>query len=251
MTPILALFGATFRSALPLKRTIFFAILELTPAFLFVLASNNRTEEAAYETLIEVATGTLFILVLPIVTIVLASSALGAERRDQTLSFIVLRPMRRTMIASIKIAATISAAFLLNAIGVAALAGSYALQYSADGDVVFGLMVGTAIAVAAYAAVLVPLGFITDRAVIIGLAFLLVFENGIAFALPGLASLSPWRLGATAVGGIVERAQPILREFLGSETITLSASRSMSTVVIYVLASATFTALLLKRRDLA
>ncbi|MDA2979553.1 MAG: hypothetical protein O3B42_07330, partial [Actinomycetota bacterium] len=88
MTPLLALFGATFRSALPLKRTIFFAILELTPAFLFVLASSNRTEEAAYETLIEVATGTLFILVLPIVTIVLASAALGVERRDQTLSFI-------------------------------------------------------------------------------------------------------------------------------------------------------------------
>ena len=155
------------------------------------------------------------------------------------------------MIAGTKIAATICAAFLLNAIGVAALAGSYALQYSAEADVVFGLMVGAAIAVAAYAAVLVPLGFITDRAVIIGLAFLLVFENGIAFALPGLASLSPWRLGATAVGGIVERAEPILREFLGSATITMSAWSSISTVIIYVLASVTLTTLLLKRRDLA
>jgi ABC-2 type transport system permease protein len=251
MTPVLALFGATFRSALPLKRTILFSILQLLPAFLFLLASNNRTEEAAFETLIEVPTGSFFSLILPIVTIVLAASALGAERRDQTLSFIVLRPIRRSVIAGTKIAATICAAFLLNAVGVAALVGSYAFRFSADTEVFVGLMAGAAIAVTAYVAILIPLGFITDRAVIIGLAFLLVFENGIAYVLPGLASLSPWRLGATAVGAIVRQAEPILREILGSETITMSVSGSLTTAATYVLVSATFTALLLKRRDLA
>lgn len=250
MISVLALFKATFRSAVLLKRTILFAILELTPATLFVLAADNRTDAASFEALIEITIGSFFALVLPIVTIVLAASALGAERRDQTLSFIVLRPMRRSVIAATKIASTISAAFLLNAIGAAALAGAFALRQGADGSVFVGLIVGTAISVAAYVAVFIPVGFLTDRAVIIGLAILLVFENGIAFALPGLSSLSPWRLGATAAGGIVDGAEQVMREILGSQTMTMSASSSVSSLLLYLVVGITLTTLLLKRRDL-
>ena len=44
----------------------------------------------------------LFALVIPITTLILASSALGDERRDKTLSFLVLRPISRLEIACAK-----------------------------------------------------------------------------------------------------------------------------------------------------
>jgi len=249
MTPVLALFGATLRSALPLKRTVLLSLLALTPAVLFVLSAENRTGEAAFVTLIESSTGTYFALILPIIAIVLGAGALGNERRDQTLSFIALRPMPRWVIALTKIAAAATAATAINLVGVLALWITYSLLHTFDITILVGFVVGTIVAVLAYVSILVPLGFITDRAVIIGLAFLLVFEDGIVIALSGLASLSPWRLGAAATAGVITEAQHIYDDIVGS--LSMSVGSSVFTALIYVAAGTALTTLLLKRRDLA
>lgn len=249
MTPIIALFAASLRAALPLRRTALFGLLALTPALLFVLSAENRTGEAAFRTLIEAGVGSLFALVLPIIAIVLASGALGNERRDQTLSFIVLRPMPRWAIAVTKIAASVCATTVISLVSVVSLSAIYGIQHGFDGEVLIGFAVGAVLATVAYTAIIVPLGFITDRAVVIGLAYLLVFENGVVQLLTGLASLSPWRVGVAAVGGLVPGAQPILTEVVGN--LTMSTGGSLGTAAIYLAIGATLTTLLLKRRQLA
>ncbi|MCZ7533542.1 MAG: ABC transporter permease [Acidimicrobiia bacterium] len=249
MTSVLALFRATFRSALPLKRTILFGLLELTPALLFVLSAENRTGEAAFDTLVEVGASSYFALLVPVVALVLGASALGSERRDQTLSFIVLRPIRRSVVGATKILATACAAIAINAVGAVALWAVFSIQHHTDADILVGLLVGMAVAVVAYVSIIVPLGFVTDRAVVIGLGFLLVFENGVVFALPGLATLSPWRIGAAAFGGITTQAQPILDNIVGN--LTISTGGSVFTALIYLAVGVSLTGLLLAHRDLA
>lgn len=246
MTSIGALFTVSFGQALPLRRTLMLVLLELAPVTIYLLATSSRTSEAAFQGLVEIGASTFFALVLPVVAIVIAAGALGNERRDLTLSFIALRPLPRTGIAATKLAAAIAAAGMVNLVGAIALGVAHTVRYGGPG-VIVALIFGTIVATAAYASLFLPLGFLTDRAVIIGMGYLLVFENGIIFALSGLVLLSPWRLGA----GVFADGSAEARIYLGDAIGSLSTGRVLITLAIYVTVGLAGTTWLLRHRDLA
>jgi ABC-2 type transport system permease protein len=249
MKPIVALVGATYRQALPVKRTIALLLLQIAPATIYLVATSNRTEEFAYQGAIEIGMTTYFALVLPVVAIVIGAGVLGNERRDLTLSFIALRPIPRAMIATGKLVAASAAAFTVNAVGALALGLTHVVRFGSP-DLILGLLVGSLLATIAYAAIYVPVGFLTDRAVIIGMAYLLVVENGLVFLLPGLASLSPWRLGVAAFGGLVPDAAAYITEGEAVGSLAISTPRAAITVLIYAAVSIAVTTFLLYKRDL-
>ena len=246
MTPFLALLNASIRQALPLRRTVLLALLSVSPTLVYVFATTGRTEASAFEGAVEVATGTYFALVLPIVSIVIASGVLGNERRDLTLSFIALRPIPRWAIALAKLLAAFCAAGLLVLLGAVVYGGTHAIRFGSI-DLLVGLSAGALVAAAAYVSVYVPLGFLTDRSVIIGIAYLLVFENGAAFLLTGLAALSPWRLGLSIFADVTDGVATVL----DGGTVPLNASQAMIALAVYVVVSLGITTWLLQRRDLA
>ncbi len=249
MTSSMALFSGSVRQLLPLKRTIALAVMQIAPAILFLFAANDRSSEAGFQIVVEITTVAYFSLVLPIVAIVLASSALGVERRDQTLSFITLRPISRRAVAAIKVLASAVAALMLASIGAIALVIAYTARYAFDGELLIGILVGAAVSTIAYACMFVPLGFITDRAVIIGLAYLLVFENGVVTALPGLATLSPARLGVSTLGALVDGAQLWIPDVAGQ--LAFSFGSAFLALAFYVVGGVLLTAYLMTKRDLA
>lgn len=248
MTPILALFTVSLRQAVPKRRTLLLGLLQLAPAGIYLVSTTNRTEAFALQGAVQIGASIFFSLVLPVVSIVIAAGVLGAERKDQTLSFIALRPISRIAIAAAKILAAIFAAFAVNSVGAITLAGAHAVRFG-DPQLFLGLIGGAFIATVAYGAIFVPFGLLTDRAVIIGMAYLLVFENGIAFALPGLASLSPWRLGVVTFAALASDVATYTDEFIGS--LDVSAFQSVLTTLIYLGAGIAATSLLLRTRDLA
>ncbi len=249
MMPAVALFTGSVRLLLQGRRTIALAALQLAPAILFLLGSSGRTEDAALRTFVDITLGAYFALVLPIVAIVIASAALGAERRDQTLSVIVLRPIPRSAIATTKVLASWAVSAVLGAIGVVALALALAAGPGFDATIVIGLATGMVISTGAYSALIVPLGFITDRAVIFALAYLLVFENGVVTALPGLSVLSPSRLGIRTLGLVAEDLRITIDSSLN--TMSFDAAPIITTTIVYLVLGALLSSLLLKRRDLA
>ena len=246
MSKTSALITASIRQALPIRRTVVFVFLELAPTFIYLVATASRTDEAALRGLVEIGVGTFFALVLPVVSIVIAAGALGNERRDMTMSFIALRPISRQAIAGSKLAAAFVAAGALNAIGALVLGVTHTVRYG-NAEVVVALLAGALVATAAYASLYLPVGFFTDRAVVGGMAYLLVFENGVAFAVAGLAYLSPWRLGVSVFAGLSESAS----EYLDQGTASLEMGSALLTAALYVVVSVAFTSLLLKSRDLA
>ena len=183
---------------------------------------------------------------LPVVTIVIAAGVIGNERRDTTLSFIALRPISRAGIASAKLLAGFLAASAVNLVGALALGTTHVIRFG-GADIVPGLVAGGLVATLAYTSVVVPLGFLTDRAVIIGLAYLFIAENGVIFVLSGLSLLSPWRLGATVFADIVDGSRVILTDAIGS----MSSSQALMALVVYGAFGVATTAYLLRRRDLA
>jgi len=246
--PITALFVMSLRQALPLRRTIMLVLIQLAPVGIFTLSTANRIEEAALDALVGVAATVLFALAVPVVAIVLGSSSLGVERRDQTLSFVVLRPIRRTTFAATKISAATLAATAINMVGALSLGLMFTIRFG-DPLVVWGLVVGVSAATSIYVSATVPLGFLTDRAVIIAMAYLLVFEDGAALVLTGLATLSPWRLGVSAFADIVDGAASTAQNYLGS--LDVSWSRSVLIAIVVFGIATLLTAQMLRRRDLA
>jgi ABC-2 type transport system permease protein len=201
MSAAWAITRATVRQVLPRRRAIAYVVAEAAPALVYLLMASTLSDAAALERVLVMIITTYFPLLVPIVTLIIATAVLGTERRDGTLSFLVLRPIPRWMIAAAKVAAAIIVAGALNAFGALALAAAYAFETGAW-DLVIPLMVGGLLATIVYSAIFVPLGYLTDRAVLVGLLFVFVFENGIVFAAPGLAALSPWRIGYSAFIGL-------------------------------------------------
>ena len=248
MRPLSALFLMSIRQALPVRRTIILVLIQLIPALVYILSTQNRTDAAALESFVAIGASMLLGLAVPVVAIVLGAGALGAERRDETLSFIAMRPIPRFALASVKTVAAIIAGTAIGLVGALALGIAHVTQY---GNI--SLLVGMGLAVfvttALYVSVLVPLGFLTDRAVLIAMVFLFIFEGGVVSALPALATISPLRIGLSMFGAVGSNQPPIIDDLLGS--LTPSAFTPLLTAVAAFAISVVLTTLMLRQRDLA
>jgi len=243
-----AITRTTIQQVLGLRRLIIFGIAELAPAAVFLLLSQTLSEEAALDRFLGLVAAIYFPLLIPIVTLIIAASTLGDERRDGTLSFLVLRPILRSVIAGSKFLGAVVVAVSLNAVGALALAVVYGIE-TGSWSLVLPLIVGGAAATVVYASLFVPLGFFTDRAVLIGLAFVFIFENAVVSALSGLSSLSPWRIGLSAFTGLApDKVKVELTDF-GVANLS-GFGTAMLWTVIAVAVSIGATTLVLRRRDL-
>ena len=125
MNAAMAIVSATLRQILDRKRLLLLGALTLSPGLIYYLSTDNQpTASSMLGSFLE-ATIFHFSLTVPITALILSAAALGAERRDQTLSFVVLRPIGRLTIASAKLGSAFLAAVALNAFGALTLSAAY------------------------------------------------------------------------------------------------------------------------------
>jgi ABC-2 type transport system permease protein len=250
MTAAVAISRATIRQVLPLRRSIIFILIEVALGVILLAAAGALADESSLDLVLGMAMTMFFPVLVPIVSLIVSASVLGSERRDETLSFIVLRPLPRSMIGASKLTAAILVAGVLNAIGGVALGGAYGIV-SGSWGLVIPLAVGAFLASAVYAAVFSPLGLLTDRVVLVGLAFVFIFENGVVSALPGLATLSPWRVGVEAFAGMATSVATHETVAAALGNLTPGIGGALVKVVAVCFISVLVMTLLLRRRDLA
>ena len=70
-------------------------------------------------------------------------------------------------------------------------------------DETFAILMATAITTLGFVAIMQFIGYLTDRAVLIGLAYLLIWEGIVTGAAGQVATTSIWRIGVSAYAGIV------------------------------------------------
>jgi len=213
------------------------------------LSSQALANEAALDRLLGMVVGLYFPLLVPIVSLIISASALGDERRDGTLSFLVLRPIPRSAISGSKFLGAALVVGALNGFGGGALGMMYGFDTGSWG-VLLPLVFGGIVAGTVYTALFVPLGFFTDRAVLAGLAFVFVFENGVVSALSGLSALSPWRLGLSTFSALAPDGVAATLGDFGAAGLSGLGSTMLRTVLI-VAVSIAATAMVLRKRDLA
>jgi ABC-type transport system involved in multi-copper enzyme maturation permease subunit len=249
MTGPFAIVKVTLRQLLGGRRLLVLGLLGLIPGIIVWLTTSNRTAEGVFDVYHDGGViATLFLVVMPITSIVLGSAALGDEKRDGTLSFLVVRPLPRSTITAAKLIAAWIASAAVSAMSGAFASIAVSIRAS-DWSTFVPTIVGLAIGAGCYTAVFIVLGHLTSRAVLMGLIYLFVWETGISFAAPALSNVSLFRIGLSAYAGLLPESHSVLSEPLGAIAPGLGGAVAKLAVlgVLAVLA----TAALLRNRDIA
>lgn len=254
MTRFLAIVRVTIRQTLGLKRAIGLGLLSLSAAGTYFLTAlgrgAGRHPNEGFDVFLGLSVGTFLNIIIPVVTLILATSVLGDERRDTTMSFLVLRPISRVTIAAAKVTAAILESFLLTGLGALALGIVSAPRLETTAYIV-PLLVGTLVATAAYCAVFVPIGYLLKRATLIGLTYVFVWENGIGGAIPALAGISPWRIGISAMAALAPSEFLTQLPQFAIGDLQVGAGGAALKALFLIAISSLAVASILRRRDLA
>jgi ABC-2 type transport system permease protein len=195
--------GITLRQLLSRRRTLLLLLLGgvmvLVAVVFRVAGEEARAIRFTSGLLSNLGIGTL----MPLVALLFGTGSMGAEIEDGTAVFLLAKPMSRRTIVLTKLAVAAACSVVLTC-GPMLLAGLIAAGGLGDGLVV-GLMAGAAIGSVLYCAVFVALGLVTRRALVFGLAYVLIWEGLLASLFAGTQTFSIRQVTlafASAVGGI-------------------------------------------------
>lgn len=182
MTQILTL---TLRQLTGKWRVILTVLLAVIPvALAFVPGDPADADQEFIDGLLD---GLLVGVIMPLVTIALATAAFGNEIEDKTLSYVFLKPVARWRIALPKFLASVVIAAPL-----AVVSGAVATYIGLDGDLRTTLSVALALllGVIAYASVFTWAGLVTTRALPFAIVYVFLWEGLLSTFISGVRYLS-------------------------------------------------------------
>jgi ABC-2 type transport system permease protein len=159
--------------------------------------------------------------ILPLVMLLFGTSAFGNELGDQTLAYLVLKPVPRWRIVLPKFVASV----LVGGVPVA-VSGSLAVAVIRTGDLAGAAATGAGLLVgaAAYAAVFTWAGLATRHALIFGLVYVFIWEAVLAAYLDGIRFLSIRQFTLALVGGLDSERLDTLDLSLGTSAGAIGAA---------------------------
>ena len=188
-------FTLTLRQLTGIRRQVILWLFAAAPLGLAILVrylTDDYTNQITglYDLLMVAA-------VLPLVVAILATTALGDDIEDRTLSFILLRPVPRWQIVASKYGAVVilgMAPLLLFGAIMSAVAFAQDLGGVADYEAVIkpmlGVLAGLAVGVLTYSAVFMWLGLISTQALGLAIVYVVVWEGFAAGFFSGIRYLS-------------------------------------------------------------
>jgi len=185
----------TVRAALGRRRAVLYAI---PPLILIGLAAILRIGHSSDPTWPSRILGTFgFSVVLPLTALIIGTSVLGAEVDDGSVVHLLATPVpRRAIIATKFIVATVVTMLF------AALPELLAGLIAAGPRLALGLFAGALVAAVVYNALFVCLSTATSRALVAGLAYVVIWEGVLANVVGGARILSVSHYGLAVAASI-------------------------------------------------
>jgi ABC-2 type transport system permease protein len=170
------------------RRLIIIALLVALPLVLpAVFAAGADVEPAAFT--LELFRQLVLPVLLPVVTLTFATSSLGSELRDGTVTNLLLKPIPRPAVLAAKYLAAVVASLVVllpaETVGHVVAAGGLGST-----DLLTGMLLATLVGTLAYCALGLLLSLLMARALLVGLAYALLWEGAVVSAAPSAASLS-------------------------------------------------------------
>ncbi len=181
------LLGLTLRSLLNRRRTLLLAlvgVLLVLATLLFRLGGPSDVEalNVTRQLLGDFGIGVL----LPLVAVIVGTAVIGSELDDGTIVYLLAKPIPRWRIVVVKlVVAWLVVVILVSpAIAVAGLIGH------PDAGLAVGYALAAAVGALEYTAAFLALSLVTSRALVIGLAYVVVWEGVVAGLFAGTRVLS-------------------------------------------------------------
>ena len=198
--------AVTLRGLLGRRRTILLVLLAGLPVLIALLikVSGGRPDADRIIDTLVVRT------VMPLVALIVGTAAIGSEIDDGTAVYLVIKPIPRWRItlSKILVAAGLTAILVVPAVLLAtAIVGSR----NDTTTTLVGFGVACLIGGSAYAAAFVALSLFTTRALLLGLAYVLIWEGVLSGILEGTKFLSIRQatLGVAAALGVDTPGEPL------------------------------------------
>ncbi len=167
-------------------RVVLILLLAVVPVGLALVPGGDGAD-ADEEFINALLDGLMVGVIMPLVTMALATAAFGNEIEDKTLSYVFLKPVARWRIAIPKFLASVVIAGPL-----AVVSGAAAAYIGLDGDLRSALAVAAALlaGVITYASVFTWAGLITTRALPFAIVYVFLWEGILSTFIGGIRYLS-------------------------------------------------------------
>ena len=218
MSPVFVLTVRQLAGSRRLWLVLALVALPLLAGLLFQLADATATPDEFAD---DVTTAMLASAILPLVLLLLATAAFGNEVGDRTLVYLVTKPIARWRIVAAKLLATL----VVGGVPVA-VSGFLTVAMIEQGDVSGALATGAGLfaGAAAYNAIFTWAGLATRHALLIGLAYVFIWEAALAAYLDGIRFLSIRRFTLAFVHGLDEGRLATMDTALGTGTAVVATA---------------------------
>jgi ABC-2 type transport system permease protein len=181
-------------------------------------SARNLREAFADVLYLGLFSGTL----LPLAVLVLATAAIGDEIDDRTLQYIMLKPISRTRILFEKFLAVVIVLLPIIWAGIAITWTVVAFGYFSElQDLLWPALASSLVAIFGFGALFLLVSTLVNRALLIGVFYVFVWETSLSRVLPGLKSIS-----------IRHFTQSMFVRLVDDRRITLSGASAETTVII-------------------
>ena len=194
---LLALYRLLLRTQITIPRLLGIGALGALAIVIGIFTrwdSNTNTAQTAVDSVSSYGLGIL----VPLASLWLGTSAVGDLVEDRLLVYLWLKPVPRWQLPLAALLATVTVVVPLTALPLAVSP----LVAGAGGDVALAAFLSASLAALAYAGLFVAAGIWFRRAVWWALAFVLVWENGAAYAADGLARFTVVGWAAAVLGTV-------------------------------------------------
>jgi ABC-2 type transport system permease protein len=204
------------------RRLVLIALLVALPLVVpAVFAAGADIDPATFT--LELFRQLVLPVLLPVVTLTFATSSLGSELRDGTVTNLLLKPIPRAAVLGAKyLAAVVSSLVVLlpaEAVGHMVVAGGLGST-----DLLAGMLLATTVGALAYCALGVLLSLLMARALLVGLAYALLWEGAVVSVAPSAASLSIRGYTEGVLAAVLGGGGPELTTRLGPVSATVLAA---------------------------
>jgi ABC-2 type transport system permease protein len=167
-------------------------------------------------------------VLVPIVSLVFASAALGDPAEDGTLVYLWLRPVARWRLALAAAGAALTISLPLAVLPVVVAAAVSGV----GGRLVLGALAGALLAAVAYTAIFCGLGLRVRRALAWGLAYLVIWEQAVARVAKGAARVSI-SVSTRTITARVAQHLPLPRNAMSMPVAVLVPSAATIVAVVF------------------
>lgn len=220
----------TMRGILNRRRTL---LLALVGALLVVIAvimrASNPTEAEALRFTGRLLADFGLAVLLPLVAVIIGTGVIGAELDDGTIVYVLAKPVPRVVVVAVRLLVAWLATAVL--VGVPLLIAGI-IGTGGDTGLAIAYAVAAVVGALEYTAVFVALSLVTSRALVAGLAYVVVWEGVVAGLFAGTRIFSV-RQHALAVADALGGEGAVAAEL---EPVTAIAMVAVVTVVAFLLA---------------